>query len=89
MFLSNSRYAGVATILVRTPDGREVTAVKVRRLPTPTATDYTVAPQDRLDLIARRRYDDGTQYWHVADANTELEAVDLVIPGRAIEVPGS
>ena len=89
MFLSNSRYTGLATITLRTRDGREVTAVKLRRLPTPTASAYTVLAADRLDIVARRRYEDGTRYWHIADANTELEAADLVEPGRVIEVPES
>jgi hypothetical protein len=89
MFIANSRYAGLATVIIRTRDGREVTVVKLRRLPSPTATAYTVLPADRLDIVARRRYDDGTRYWHIADANTELEAADLVISGRAIEAPES
>jgi nucleoid-associated protein YgaU len=89
MFLSNSRYAGIATITVRTRDGREVTAVKLRRLSSPSATSYTVLAADRLDIVARRRYEDGTRYWHIADANTELKAVELEVSGRAIEVPES
>ena len=28
--------------------------------------------------MAHRKYKDGTKFWHVADANTELEANDLV-----------
>ena len=88
MFLSNSRYAAVQTIVVRTRDGREVTAVKLRRLADPARSYYTVVRTDRLDIIARRRYGDATQFWHVADANTELEATALVDrPGRVIETP--
>jgi len=89
MFIANSRYAGLATVTLHTRDGREVTAVKLRRLPSPTATAYTVLPADRLDIVARRRYDDGTRYWHIADANTELEAADLMTSGRTIEAPES
>ncbi|MND08690.1 hypothetical protein D3C83_314850 [compost metagenome] len=33
---------------------------------------------DRLDLMAHRKYQDGTKFWHIADANTELEASRLV-----------
>jgi hypothetical protein len=33
---------------------------------------------DRLDIMAHRKYADGTKFWHAADANTELEANDLV-----------
>jgi hypothetical protein len=28
--------------------------------------------------MAQRKYSDGTRFWHVADANTELEANNLV-----------
>ena len=88
MFLSNSRYASVATIIVRTRDGREVTAVRLRRLPAATGEPYAVTRSDRLDIIAFRRYGDATRYWRVADANTELEAAALTArPGRVIQVP--
>jgi hypothetical protein len=30
-------------------------------------------------VIAQRKYGDPTKFWHVADANTELEANNLVI----------
>ena len=48
---------------------------------------------DRLDVMAQRKYSDGTKFWHIADANTELEANDLVKPRvndketREINVP--
>lgn len=88
MFLSNSRYASVATITVHTHEGREVTAVRLRRLPAASGEPYTVTRSDRLDIIARRRYSDATRYWRVADANTELEAAALTArPGRVINVP--
>jgi hypothetical protein len=64
-----------------------VAAVKLRRLPAPPAVDYTVDAQDRIDTIAQRRTGDGTRFWHVADANSELEARALAEPGRIIEVP--
>jgi hypothetical protein len=38
--------------------------------------------------MSHRRYQDGTRYWHVADANSELEAGELVrTTGRRINVP--
>jgi hypothetical protein len=87
MFLKNSRYAGLLTVLARDRSGREVTAVKLRRLP-PTDGDATVVQgHDRLDLMSENRYRDATRYWHVADANTELEANALAATGRLIKVP--
>ena len=83
MFLDASRYAKVKTAQVRTRDGRTVTVVTVRRLP-PTSGDPTpVTGADRLDVIALRKYDDGTRFWHVADANSELDARDLLKPAPA------
>lgn len=89
MFLDNSRYAGIARETVRTSDGRDVVAVRLRRIPPSNGTPYTVVGTDRLDILAYRRYGDATRYWHIADANSELEAEALTrAPGRTIKVPG-
>jgi hypothetical protein len=49
-----------------------------------------VSEGDRLDILAERRYRDATRYWHIGDANTELEANELVrSAGRTIQVPKS
>ncbi|OAN36781.1 hypothetical protein [Mycolicibacterium iranicum] len=89
MFLENSRYANVAQAVTTTRDGREVTVVRLRRLPPIDGDPYTVIGTDRLDILAQRRYGDETRYWHVADANTELEAGALTRrAGRVIRVPG-
>lgn len=88
MFLDNSRYAGIAQETVRTSDGRDVVAVRLRRLPLTSGTPYMVVGTDRLDILAHRRYGDTTRYWHIADANSELEAAALTrSPGRVIRVP--
>lgn len=88
MFLAKSRYARVATTLVKTADGRVVEAVKLRRLPAVSGTPTVTSDQDRLDVMAQRRYGEPTWFWHIADANTELEARDLTAhPQRVINVP--
>lgn len=88
MFLKNSRYNGLPTVQARDRSGRKVTAVTLRRLPATTGDDAVVGAADRLDILAEARYGDATRYWHVADANTELEAAELTRrPGRAIKVP--
>ena len=88
MFLSNSRYAGVPTVTAPGPDGREVTAVKLRALPETRGAPTLVRTGDQLDVMSERRYRDGTRYWHIADANAELEAGELVrVDGRIIAVP--
>jgi hypothetical protein len=88
MFLKNSRYFGLATVTAKDVKGRHVTAVKLRRLPVTTAMPTSVQPHDQLDIMADARYRDATRYWHIADANSELEAAELTrTPGRVIKVP--
>ena len=85
-FLPNSRYFGLPTIRVRI-SGIDVEAVKLRRLPTEVGDSHACDQHDRLDILAQNTYSDGTRFWHIADANTELEANHLIIPGRVIRIP--
>lgn len=78
MFLANSRYFNVKTVAAENEDGRSLLAVMLRRLPYVAATPTVIKGNDRLDVIAQRKYGDATKFWHVADANTELEANNLV-----------
>ncbi len=78
MFLDTSRYAKTPTDTVTTADGREVSAIRLRRLPVVTGRPALVSDGDRLDVIADQRFGDGTKFWHIADANAALEADDLV-----------
>jgi hypothetical protein len=88
MFTKNSRYYGLETVSVTTEQGETIRAVKLRRLPVTTGQPTLVKGGDQLDVISERRYKDGTRFWHVADANTELEANTLVeTDGRAIQIP--
>lgn len=90
MFLDGSRYADVPTDEVRTSGGRRVTALRLRLLPPTTGEPHVVLGRDRLDLLAHTRYGDGTRFWHVADANTALEARTLVEEaGDTVRVPPS
>lgn len=88
MFLKNSRYAGLPTVIAHDRSGREVEAVKRRPLPATDGEPRTVQSHDKLDAISDDRYRDATRYWHIADANSELEAGELVrTAGRTIAVP--
>jgi len=78
VFIDNSRYIDVKTVEVETERGRIVSAIKLRRLPYAAGTPTVVKGNDRLDVMAQRKYGDGTKFWHIADANTELEANKLV-----------
>ena len=88
MFLRNSRYDGLPTVTARARGGREVSAVTLRPLPLATGEPVVVKGHDRLDVMSEAHYRDATRYWHIADANTELEAAALMQPaGRTISVP--
>jgi hypothetical protein len=83
MFDANSRYIKCPIVEVETAKGRKVNAVKLRRLPFTPGDLTEVKGTDRLDIMAHRQYKDGTKFWHVADANTELEANNLVEQKRS------
>ena len=88
MFLENSRYFKVRTADATDENGREIKAVTLRRLPYVAGKPVVVKGNDRLDVMAERRFKDATQFWHIADANTELEANKLVEEaGETILVP--
>ncbi len=78
MFDANSRYAKIPAVEVETATGKKANAVKLRRIPYTPGHLTEVKGTDRLDIIAHRKFADGTKFWHAADANTELEANDLV-----------
>jgi hypothetical protein len=87
VFLPNSRYADVPEAVVPAPGG-SIAVVRLRRLPVVAGEPAVVAGNDRLDVMADRRFADPTWFWHIADANSELEAGRLVaVSGRVITVP--
>ena len=88
MFLKNSRYFGLKTVTGKDRSGRPAQAVTLRRLPATPGVELRIQDKDQLDVLAERRYKDATRYWHIADANSELEANELVrTTGRRILVP--
>ena len=90
MFLPNSRYYKVATMTTTSSTGETVLALKLRRLLQVAGEPVMVQSGDRLDLIAHARSGDATQSWHVADANSALDARTLVdTPGETLDVPRS
>ena len=88
MFLENSRYSKQKTVNAKARDGRSVSAVALRIIPPQGGVDHTVSQNDRLDILAHRSYKDPTAFWHIADANSELEARELTKEtGRKITLP--
>jgi len=89
MFLQSSRYVNQRTVRAKARNGRQVDAVTLRRLADPLGVLlHEVRGHDKLDMMADRQYGNGTLFWHIADANTELQANELTrVPGRVIRVP--
>lgn len=86
MFGSNSRYAKCQIVEVAGPKGKKVGVVKLRRIPYVPGNLTEVKGSERLDIVAHRKYSDGTKFWHVADANSALEANELVAAERSENV---
>ena len=88
MFLESSRYYKVRMDIASAKDGRQVKVVTLRRLPAVRSQRTMVIESDRLDVMAYRRFENATMFWRIADANTELQAQDLVKePGAIINTP--
>jgi len=88
MFNKNSRYKDLPTVTVDMANGETVAAVKLRLAGQPPGKPAMVTQGDQLDVISQRRFKDATRYWHIADANSELEANSLTREaGRMIQSP--
>ena len=88
MFLETSRYFQQKQVSIVTKKGQTVKVVSLRRLPKIEGKATAIEENERLDIIAQRQYQKPTQFWHVADANTELKANELVQEvGRIIQIP--
>jgi hypothetical protein len=84
MFASNSRYYGLATYVVKRPDGSVVTATRCALPnPLPLAGYHRRLTGDRLDLLAARYLNEPTFFWQICDSNNApspdaLAACDLI-----------
>ncbi|GAA0316869.1 hypothetical protein GCM10010302_64950 [Streptomyces polychromogenes] len=91
MFTATSRYHDVPTATHTLPDGRTAGYVRRRFPPDPAALTtlalHTVAPGERLDLIAARELGDPEQAWRIADAHRDLDPRTLTArPGRRLRI---
>ena len=88
MFLKTSRYYKTATIETQDIQGRNVSAIKIRRLSDTNGEQIIVDNRHKLDVMSKSQYKDGAKFWHIADANSELQANALVgTVGEIIKVP--
>ena len=87
-----SRYAGLETASYTAPDGRILTYLRRRFVPSsegmPQLSRHRVRQDDRLDRIAAAAFGDPEQFWRVCDANDALvpRALTAVI-GTVLAIP--
>jgi hypothetical protein len=78
LFSKSSRYFKQSSDSILTKNGSSVSALKLRFLPETVGIETIVTETDRLDIISQQKYGDPTLFWHIADANTELDANSLI-----------
>ena len=89
MFFDGSRYARVPDAVFTDDDGR---SAQLKRTREPALTElalvYQVRTGDRLDALAVKFYRDPRKWWLIADANTDVLALEqLLEPGRMLNIP--
>ena len=86
----NSRYAGLETVKLELPDGREVVHLRRRFVPPPERfallQEHMVRQGDRLDNITAEYLGDPEQFWRICDANAALHPEELEEIGRRLRI---
>ena len=81
LFPPNSRYHGIATATLTTPDGKTIVYLRRRFVPAPEQfallQEHTVTDGDRLDNLAAHYLGDPELFWRLCDANVALRPEEL------------
>ena len=90
-FPATSRYHGLEIKTTPLSDGRTVSYVARRFVPSPdrfvTLREHTVTQGERIDNIAYQYLGDPEQFWRLCDANGVLSANELTDqPGTRIRI---
>ena len=90
-FSPGSRYYGIGTSTLQTPDGKTIVYVRRRFLPSAdrftVVQAHTVTAADRIDNLAATYLGDSEQYWRICDANEAMDpSVMLAEPGSTIAI---
>ena len=91
MLTPGSRYHGIETASLETPDGRTVTYLRMRFLPRGDRFDvlqeHVVAAGDRLDNISAQYLGDPEQFHLLCDANNAIHPLELTeTVGRKLRI---
>ncbi len=80
-FQPTSRYFGIETATIETPDGTTIIYLKRRFVPSPERfsllQEHVVTQGERLDNITARYLGDPEQFWRVCDANGAMRPDEL------------
>jgi hypothetical protein len=80
-FPITSRYNGIATVTLQTPDGKTIIYLTRRFVPSPDRFAllqlHTVTQAERLDNIAAQFLGDPTAFWRICDANNAMRPDEL------------
>ncbi len=96
MFDHTSRYYSIETASLELPDGRVVSYVRRRFLPSgsdmPLLAEVGVAPGERIDLVSNRTLGDPLAFWRICDANDAMDPQDMLNevahdPNRRLRIP--
>jgi hypothetical protein len=91
LFAANSRYLGLATSTLVTPDGTSIAYVQRRFIPQPNQLvqlqQHPVVQGDRLDILAAQYLGDPQLFWRICDANGAMRPPDLTATvGRILRI---
>jgi hypothetical protein len=82
LFSATSRYYGIDTETLLTPDGRMIVYLQRRFVPSPDRfqllQEHAVVQGDRLENVAAKYLGDPELFWRIADANGAMRPEDLV-----------
>ena len=92
LFPPSSRYYGIPTSTIVGPGGDIEIYLQRRFLPplgsSLSLQQHIVTQGERLDQIAFTTLADPEQFWRIADANTEMNALKLTAKaGRLLQIP--
>jgi hypothetical protein len=80
-FSPTSRYYGIETTTLETPEGKVVIYLRRRFVPSPERfallQEHTVSQDERLDNITAQYLGDPEQFWRVCDGNGAMRPEEL------------
>ncbi len=90
LFPQTSRYHGIDTAILKTPEGKQVIYLMRRFVPAPErfelVQEHVVVQGERLDNLTAHYLGDPEQFWRVCDANNAMRPAELEETGRWLRI---